>query len=155
MEQNPGDSSNIEALFAEQRRGLLRLARLLTGSDTASEDLVQDAFLRLHTSAAHPDNEAAFLRTILLNLCRDHLRRRVLEQKVALANPLPVSDPEIDETWTALGRLPFIQRSVLVLRYYADLPEAETAAVLDCRLGTVKSRPHRGLSALRKELGHE
>jgi DNA-directed RNA polymerase specialized sigma24 family protein len=44
---------------------------------------------------------------------------------------------------------------VLVLRYYADLPEAETAAVLDCRLGTVKSRPHRGLSALRKELGHE
>jgi RNA polymerase sigma-70 factor (sigma-E family) len=152
MQRGPDDAHDLDTLFVVEQRGLVRLARLLTGSDAASEDLVQDAFLRLHTTTSRPDNDGAFLRTILVNLCRDHLRRRVLEQRAVVATPLPMSDPDIDETWTALGRLPFSQRSVLVLRYYADLPEAEIAQVLGCRLGTVKSRTHRGLAALRKEL---
>ncbi len=63
-----------------------------------------------------------------------------------------VREPEIDETWDALNRLPFRQRAVLALAYYADLPEAEIAELLGCRLGTVKSARHRALRALKKEL---
>jgi RNA polymerase sigma factor (sigma-70 family) len=63
-----------------------------------------------------------------------------------------VDDPEIDETWAAVCRLPFRQRAVLALRFYEDLPEAEIARVLGCRPGTVKSSLHRGLAKLREEL---
>ncbi len=58
----------------------------------------------------------------------------------------------MDETWAAVCRLPFRQRAVLALRFYEDLSEADIAAVLGCRLGTVKSSLHRGLSKLRAEL---
>jgi RNA polymerase sigma factor (sigma-70 family) len=61
-------------------------------------------------------------------------------------------DPEIDETWVAVCRLPFRQRAVLALRFYEDMSEAEIARVLGCRPGTVKSGLHRGLSRLREEL---
>jgi RNA polymerase sigma factor (sigma-70 family) len=63
-----------------------------------------------------------------------------------------VAPTDVDETWLAVLRLPFRQRAVLALRYYADLPEGEIAALLGCRIGTVKSARHRALTALRKEL---
>jgi RNA polymerase sigma factor (sigma-70 family) len=63
-----------------------------------------------------------------------------------------VGIPEIDETWAAVSRLPYRQRAVLILRYYADLPESEIADVLGCRVGTVKSAHHRALERLRREL---
>jgi RNA polymerase sigma factor (sigma-70 family) len=60
--------------------------------------------------------------------------------------------PELDETWLAIGRLPFRQRAVLALRYYADLREREIATLLGCRIGTVKSAHARALERLRKDL---
>jgi RNA polymerase sigma factor (sigma-70 family) len=65
---------------------------------------------------------------------------------------LHVFNPEIDEAWETLCRLPFRQRSVLVLRFYEDLSVEEIARVLGCRSGTVKSRLNRGLEKLRNEL---
>jgi RNA polymerase sigma factor (sigma-70 family) len=65
---------------------------------------------------------------------------------------VPVLNPELDETWSALCRLPFRHRSVVILRFYEDLSIEEIAQVLGCRLGTVKSRLHRGLEKLRSEL---
>ena len=65
---------------------------------------------------------------------------------------LSVGAPELGETWLAISRLPFRQRAVLALKYYADLPEAEIASLLGCRIGTVKSAGHRALADLRKEL---
>jgi DNA-directed RNA polymerase specialized sigma24 family protein len=61
-------------------------------------------------------------------------------------------DPVVDETWAAVCRLPERQRAALALRFYEDLPLAEIAGILDCRLGTVKSSIHRGLATLRDEL---
>jgi RNA polymerase sigma factor (sigma-70 family) len=55
--------------------------------------------------------------------------------------------------WSALSRLPARQRAAIVLRYYEDFSEAQTAAVLDCPVGTVKSMVHRGLAQLREFLG--
>jgi RNA polymerase sigma factor (sigma-70 family) len=64
-----------------------------------------------------------------------------------------VGQPELDETWDVLRRLPERQRVALVLRFYEDLPEAEIAQVLGCPRGTVKSLIHRGLARVRKETG--
>jgi RNA polymerase sigma factor (sigma-70 family) len=99
------------------------------------------------------DSADAFLRTVTMNLCRSQLRRRNVEHRHAIDDrPVTVAPPELDETWSAVSRLPFRQRAVLALRYYADLPEEEIASLLGCRIGTVKSARHRALAALRKEL---
>jgi DNA-directed RNA polymerase specialized sigma24 family protein len=60
--------------------------------------------------------------------------------------------PEIDETWERLAMLPRDQRVALVLRFYEDLPDAEIARVMDCRPATVRTRIHRALTVLRKEM---
>jgi RNA polymerase sigma factor (sigma-70 family) len=63
-----------------------------------------------------------------------------------------VDPPEIDETWTLLASLPHDQRVALVLRFYEDLPVDEIAAVMGCRPATVRTRIHRALTKLRKEM---
>jgi len=117
-----------------------------------AEDLVQEAFVRLQASPTRPANPGGYLRTVLVNLCRDHLRREARARHRAVAVPLVQAPPEVDETWAAVCRLPFRQRAAVVLRYYQDLPEAEIANLLDCRPGTVKSSLSRALAKLRKEL---
>jgi RNA polymerase sigma factor (sigma-70 family) len=142
----------LHELFSAERAGLLRLARLLTGSDETSEELVQEAFIRLQGAPTRPNNPGGYLRSILVNLCRDEQRRNARQRRHLLPAPLPSTPPEIDETWAAVCRLPCRQRAAIVLRYFQDLPEAEIAAFLGCRPGTVKSSLSRGLAALRKEL---
>jgi RNA polymerase sigma factor (sigma-70 family) len=142
----------LAELFASEREGLRRLARLLTGSDAMAEDLVQEAFVRLQASHTAPANRGGYLRTVLVNLCRDHLRRQARARYRAVPVPLVQAPPEVDETWAAVCRLPFRQRAAVVLRYYQDLPEAEIANLLGCRPGTVKSSLSRALAKLRKEL---
>jgi RNA polymerase sigma-70 factor (sigma-E family) len=139
-------------LYATEREGLWRLARLLTGSDCTGEDLVQEAFVRFCSARAEPANPGGYLRTIVVNLCRDHLRRQARARRQPAPTAPPALPPEVDETWAAVCRLPFRQRAAVVLRYYQDLPEAEIARVLGCRPGTVKSSLNRALASLRKEL---
>jgi RNA polymerase sigma factor (sigma-70 family) len=67
----------------------------------------------------------------------------------------PPGPEDRDAMWTALGTLTGRQRAAIVLRYYEDLTEAETAEVLGCRLGTVKSLVSRGLARLREEMGRD
>jgi RNA polymerase sigma factor (sigma-70 family) len=86
------------------------------------------------------------------NLCKSHLRRLRLERNASQRGDTPVLNPELDETWIAICRLPFRQRSVIVLRFYEDSSIEEIARVLGCRLGTVKSRLHRALAKLKSEL---
>jgi DNA-directed RNA polymerase specialized sigma24 family protein len=116
------DGRPVGELFASEHEGLRRLARLLTGSDAIAEDLVQEAFVRLQASPARPVNPGAYLRTVLVNLCRDHLRRQARARHQAVAVPLVAAPPEVDETWAAVCHLPFRQRAAVVLRYYQDLP---------------------------------
>ena len=151
----PGAMSGADlvTLYRRQRPAMVRLASLLTGSAVVAEEVVQEAFLKLHTQRRRPDNPDGYLRVVVTNLARSHLRRLRLERRVPPADH-GVSDlPDVDETWAAVRRLPFRQRAALVLRFYEDLSEADIARTLQCRPGTVKSSLHRGLAALRKELG--
>ncbi len=146
-------ASTFDAFYATRWPPTVRLTHAIVGSRAVAEELAQEAFLRVHGRWAALDNPDAFLRTVLLNLARSRLRRSKIEV-TRLPPPTPDSqpEPEFDETWQAVNRLPFRQRAVLALRYYADLPETEIAELLGCRIGTVKSAHHRALATLRKEL---
>jgi RNA polymerase sigma-70 factor (sigma-E family) len=143
---------DFASVYVAQRDGMVRLAFVIAGSNEIAEEVTQEAFARLHQRWSSVDNPVAYLRTIVTNLCRSELRRFALERRTK-PEPLPdIGVPEIDETWKVVCRLPFRQRAVLALRYYADLPEAEVARILGCRIGTVKSAHHRALVRLREEL---
>ncbi|MCL2393949.1 MAG: sigma-70 family RNA polymerase sigma factor [Acidimicrobiaceae bacterium] len=145
----------LAAAYEAHRLALFRLARLLTGSDPFAEDVVQEAFARLQATGQVPDDTLAYLRTVVANLCRNRTRRLVLERHHPQSAPLPVENPELDETWAAVQKLPFRQRAVVVLRFYDDLSEAEIAGLLGCPTGTVKSALHRALARLRRSLPHD
>ena len=145
----PGELSD---LYRRQGEAMVRFARLLTGSDAVAQEVVQDAFLKMHQRGEAPENPDGYLRTTVANLSKSHLRRLRLERRLPAPDRFTFDDPEIDETWAAVCRLPFRQRSVLALRFYSDLSEAEIARVLGCRPGTVKSSLSRGLAKLREEL---
>jgi len=127
---------------------MVRLARLVTAADPAAEELVQDAFLRVHAHWDRVDNPPAYLRAAVVNACRNHQRRGVLERRHRL--PIIASTDEPDELRDALAALPGRQRAALVLRYYEDLPEGEIAEVLGCSVSAVKSLLHRAMQDLRK-----
>jgi RNA polymerase sigma factor (sigma-70 family) len=152
IESGPDLPIDVGDLFSVHRVRLFRLARLLVGRDDTAEEIVQEAFLRYQSSRASPADPPAYLSTIVANLCRDSVSRRRLESVSGLSSSGFSVNPEIDETWTAVCQLPFRQRAVVALRYYEDLPEAEIARILDCRIGTVKSSLHRALAKLRKDL---
>lgn len=145
-------SSDLATLYLREREAMVRLARLLTGSMLVAEEVVQEAFLKMHLQGTRPENPAGYLRTTVANISRSHLRRLRLERRQSAPDRVSFDDPVIDETWAAVCRLPFRQRAVLALRFYEDLPEAEIARLLGCRIGTVKSSLHRGVAKLRDEL---
>jgi RNA polymerase sigma-70 factor (sigma-E family) len=156
-----GDSAEVvvaaerlgfEALFGAERSGMVRLAYVITGSSEVAEEVVQEAFVRLHQRWDTIESPIGFLRTVVTNLSRSEVRRFQMQRRKTIPAVVPVGDPEIDETWAAVCRLPVRQRAVLALRYYADLPETEIARILGCRLGTVKSSHHRAIAKLREEL---
>ena len=137
-------------LYRAQRVAMVRLAHLLTAGDDAAEEIVHDAFLAVHRRWEHSDNPVGYLRTTVVNGCRSHLRRRSLADRVSRrSRPAPVFDAP-DELADAIGRLPERQRTAVVLRYYADLPEAEIADALGCGIPAVKSLLHRALGTLRE-----
>jgi DNA-directed RNA polymerase specialized sigma24 family protein len=131
---------------------MVQLARVITGSVEVAEEVVQEAFIRLHDRWATVVNPVGFLRVVVTNLSRSELRRARLRHRHATITLAPVHAPELDETWVLVCRLPTRQRAVLALRYYLDLSESEIADTLGCRIGTVKSAHHRALARLREEL---
>ena len=142
----------VESLYRSQRLPMVRLAHVITGSNAVAEEVVQEAFIRLQEHWDRAENPAAYLRTIVTNLCRTQVRRGDHERRLEPPIQLVAFQPDIDETWAAVCRLPFRQRAALALRFYEDLDEAEIARILGCRPGTVKSTIHRGLSRLRREM---
>jgi RNA polymerase sigma-70 factor (sigma-E family) len=151
--------AELELFLAERADRLMRAAVLLTGGRDAGQDLLQAALERLirHWPRLDGDPEA-YLRRTLYNLAADGFRRQGrLRRKLLLlqAGTQPPADPinEVDLR-DALVRimlqLPSRQRAVLVLRYWEELTEAETAAVLGWPEGTVKSAASRGLRRLRE-----
>lgn len=142
---------------------LLRTGHLLTWDFAKAEDLVQDTFMRVakHWDRVRAmDHPLAYARRVLVNLVLDGGPRRSRQRDelsldgddeqppdVAAAQALARVE-DLDEFRSALSQLPPRQRAVLVLRYWADLPEAEVACVLNCSVGTVKSTASRGAARL-------
>ncbi len=141
----------------------VRLAYLITGDRALAEDLVQDAFVKLTGRLVHLRDAHAFdayLRRTIVNLANSHFRRRKLErrwlehqagQREALSGVMSEAlDVSVkDQLKEALMSLPLRQRTAVVLRFYEDLSEAQTAELMRCRPGTVKSLVSRGLERLR------
>jgi RNA polymerase sigma factor (sigma-70 family) len=133
---------------------MVRLGWLLLGSRAAAEDVVHDAFLAVHQRWDTVDDPGAYLRTTVVNAAMRAHRRRAGERAALLAigEPPPTGDATVDSMWDAVGRLRPDRRAVVVLRYWADLPHAEIARILGCATPTVRTRLHRALSDLRKEI---
>ncbi|GAA1999516.1 SigE family RNA polymerase sigma factor [Catenulispora subtropica] len=147
-----------------RRQQLVRTAYLLTGDHGHAEDFVQDALIRAHRNwrrIERNDQPEAYVRRIVVNLANSWWRR-ALRHRTHPAGRLPEQPVDRDEhaavdrndaLWRALRQLPSGMRTVIVLRYYEELSEAETAAVLGRSLGTVKSQASRGLARMRELLG--
>jgi len=145
----------FEALYLAHQVRCIRLATVIIGDRSIAEEIVQDAFIEVSRRWENLDNPAGYLRTAVVNRCRNHLRRLEVSRRKAPPPPrLEVDAPELDELWTVLFRLPPRRRAALVLRYYEDLTVPEIARVLGCRPGTVSSLLHRGLADLREVLDH-
>lgn len=143
-------------VYNAERDGLVRLAYLMTGSRVVAEDLVQDTFIRVMARIGAGDRPGPYLRRSVINACYSHHRRawREVRPGDGWAPTEPDRPPEgADvEMWDALRRLPARRRTVLVMRFYLDMTEADVAGALGCRVGTVKSTTHRALADLRRIL---
>lgn len=151
LARRSGQGPTFVELYEFLYRPMVRLAHLIVGSTAIAEELVQDAFMKMHAKWAGLEQPGAYVRVAVVNGCRSHLRRRQLER--AYMAPVASSvEQQPDELWDAMGRLSFRRRAALALRYYEDMTEAEIARCLGCRPGTVKSLLHRALTQLRKEI---
>jgi RNA polymerase sigma-70 factor (sigma-E family) len=142
---------------------LLRLAALLLDDVGSCEDVVQEAFIRVHAARSRvrePEKLLAYLRQTVVNLSRSTLRRRLIGLRL-LPKPLPDAASAEEGAYDALERDALIQalrglqrrqREVLVLRYYGDLTEAQVAEALGVSIGSVKAYGSRGIEALRARM---
>jgi RNA polymerase sigma-70 factor (sigma-E family) len=142
---------DLVRLYERHYDGLVRLAYLVSGEPAVAEEVVQEAFVKAHRSWDRVRDPLPYLRTAVVNGCRSWGRRQKLERERRPRPPEPARQ-EPDELWDALATLKDRPRAAVVLRYYADLPDAEIAEILDCRLATVRTTIHRALAALRKEI---
>jgi RNA polymerase sigma-70 factor (sigma-E family) len=159
VEVSVADDEDGFAEFVSLRYSdLVRTAFLLVGDRGHAEDLTQAALYRAFThwrGLRSADSAYAYTRTTLIRLSGRWLRRR-WHGELATDELAPPSftEPQAGraealDLYAALGTLPWAQRAVLVLRYFADLSEADTAEILRCSAGTVKSRTSRALTTLR------
>lgn len=157
------DKGDFEQFVANRSAALLRTAYLLCAGDRgAAEDLLQDVLERMYVKWRRIRGEPeAYARTSLANASANRWRRRSrrvretpLTESIVAATRGPEKDViDRDEVVRALGVLPDRMRAVLVLRFFDDLTEAQTASALGCGVGTVKSQTSRGLARLREVLG--
>lgn len=156
--------SLVAGLYRAESANLVRLARFFVDDRNAAEDLVQEAFIRLaRTSGRIRDLERApaYLRSIVLNLARDHNRRGLVSLRhQPAADPTP---PSVEEeigvredqrrVIDALRELPQRQRDCLVLRYYLEMSVSEIGTDLGLSVNSVKTHLKRGLRSLEAKLG--
>ena len=145
-------SVDLEALYVEHRGHLLGVAAAITVDRALAEEIVHDAFAGLQRHAGRVDNPVGYLQRSVVNRSVNVIRRRLVAARHPTAPTLPASTPEIDETWTAVLRLPSKQRAVVVLRFWQDMTIDGIADALGWPAGSVKSTLHRALKHLKEEL---
>lgn len=141
--------------YREAYPGAVRLAWLLTHDHHAAEDVVQDAFMRVRPRLATIEHRTAYLRTAIVNGCRDRARstgRADAGLRLIKITAEVSSTDKPSELLDAVAGLPYKQKVVLVLRYWADLPEEAIAEIVGVRPATVRSMSARALARLSKEL---
>jgi RNA polymerase sigma-70 factor (sigma-E family) len=157
------EPAGLNELYIRHAPAAVGLAFLLVGDRDVAQDLVHEAFVRLAGRLRHLRDRSrfdAYLRRTVVNLHLSRLRRLRLE-RTYLARERYLLSPERDhqaevaarqDLWASLGRLPARQRAALVLRYYEDLSERETAEVMRSSVAAVKSLVARAMEALRMEM---
>ncbi|WP_337590461.1 SigE family RNA polymerase sigma factor [Kribbella speibonae] len=153
VHDGPDGVATFDGFVAARSRALLRTAYLLTRDHALAEDLVQTALAKawFHWSRIQEDNPEPYVRRILVTTYSSWWRRRWNGEIPTEELPeSPVADGADGlDLWDAIGRLPRRQRAVVVLRFYEDLTEAETARLMGSTVGTVKSQTAKALAKLR------
>ncbi|MEV6282360.1 SigE family RNA polymerase sigma factor [Kribbella sp. NPDC051770] len=154
--------ADFEAYVSARYGALLGLAYLLTQDRALAEDLVQSTLTRCWLSwhKVRAEDPTAYVRRVMVNTHTEWWRRRRGGREVPTDDLAAVAPPaygavqlvEHSDLMQALRRLPKRMCAAVVLRYFEDLSEAETADVLGCSIGTVKSQTHRALTKLRVDL---
>jgi RNA polymerase sigma-70 factor (sigma-E family) len=160
-----GATSAVTALYRAHAVGLIRLAIVMLGDRAAAEDVVQEAFLGLYrhwAGLADPANALTYVRSAVLNRCRNELRQRRRPgrgEPAAMAGESAEAAVLIGEehqrVLAAIRELPERQREALVLRFYLDMSEEEAARAMGISRGTVKSATSRAVAALGRMLKEE
>jgi len=152
---------SFEQFVAAEGSALLRFAYLLTGGRDVAEDLLQSALERCYRHwrrVERTERPDRYVRRVLANAAIDRWRqRRTAELPLTAAGEPVAADAtesllQRDELLRALRMLSPRQRVVVVLRYVEDLSEVDTAALLDCSVGSIKAHASRGLTRLRAAL---
>jgi RNA polymerase sigma-70 factor (sigma-E family) len=146
-------AESFDAFVVARSRALLRTAYLLTRDHALAEELVQTALAKawFHWSRIREDDPEPYVRRILVTTYSSWWRRRwnsEIPTDELPESPAQAGDDRLD-LWDAIGRLPRRQRAVVVLRFYEDLTEAETARLMGSTVGTVKSQTAKALAKLR------
>lgn len=166
--RRPGGGTPTYPSFASYVRArqpvLLRTARSLTANPSDAEDLLQTALAKTYVAWDRIEDQRAldgYVRRALLNTRTSQWRKRRVDEfscdELPEPEPVPGDDDPAerqalhDAMWRAIMKLPARQRAMVVLRYYEDLSEAQTAEVLGVTVGTVKSAVSRALSKLRED----
>lgn len=160
----PGSNSDeqFREFVATRSAALLRTAYLLAGDWSTAEDLLQTALTKTYLAWKRLGGIEAvepYARRVLVNTATSWWRRRWHGERPTEFLPERPAPDKLDEhlerdaLWQHVKTLPARQRAVLVLRFYEDLSEAQTAAILSISVGTVKSQTSRALASLRQRLG--
>ena len=164
--EQAGAPGGLEELYLRHAPEAVRLAFLLTRDPGVAEDVVQEAFIRVAGRFGHLRSAASFdayLRRTVVNLCMSHHRRRrvadayVDRERARIARVEPTAPtPDLEtrnELRDALAALPERQRAAVVLRFYLDQTEEQTAATLGCSVVAARSLVHRAMQTLRDRIG--
>jgi RNA polymerase sigma-70 factor (sigma-E family) len=153
----------VTKLYSLHYRSLVRLAGLLVRDEPTAEEVVQECFVAMHDGwhrLREEEKALSYLKQAVVNRARSVLRHRSVMDRNA-PKPAPdmpsaeqgaIAQLERRDVIAALQALPARQREALVLRYYADLPEAQIAKMMGISKGAVKSHTARGMASLRAVL---
>lgn len=141
----------FDELYRDRYEAMVRLAYVMVDTREDAEHVVQDAFVGLYRRFDRVNTPEAYLRTSVTNGARKVLRRRALFRRRPVDEPA-TTGIDFDHTFDAVRRLSPDHRVLIALRYEQHLTDSEIASVMSLPLGTVKSRLHRALDALRQEM---
>ncbi len=157
-----GHEEDFAAFVRARQNALVRFGYLLTGDRMSGEDLTQTALARLYLkwdTIRQTEAIEAWVRRVMVNEHASwwrrawrHRERLDFDTAHSDSNAGPQSTPFDDDLWRQVLALPPRQRAAIALRFYEDLSEAQTAEILGCSVGTIKSQTHRALAALRTKL---